>query len=169
MQRQAQRDNQIAFLEKQKSNLKNMECSSLEEISRKLELFHAYEDQIAAAKEEYNQSQMLHAMDEAKEQCEQIAKVAEKYAPKTPEERREELVEQTLGTDENKGELTESMEELAKLAEEVIGEISEVSEEMTEGLSGDVIEATTAYSMENAVSSETEKVSEIYKRVDIRI
>ncbi len=175
MQRQTQRDNQIAFWENQKSNLKNMECGSLEEISRKLELFHSYKDQIAAAKEEYNQSQMFNAMEEAKERGEQIAKAAEKYAPKTPEERREELVEEALGTDENKGELTESMEELAELVEEVTGEISELSEdisqeEVPESLSDEVTVETIGYGLENDVSSaETKKISEIYKRVDIRI
>ena len=174
MQRQTQRDNQIAFWENQKSNLKNMECGSLEEISRKLELFHSYEDQIAAAKEEYNQSQMFNAMEEVKERGEQIAKAAEKYAPKTPEERREELAEEALGTDENKGMLTESMEELAKLAEEVTGEISEISEdipqeELAEGLSDEVTGDTMVYGLENAVSSETAAISEIYKRIDIRI
>ncbi len=56
LQRQQERDNKIAFYENQKSSLKNMECESLEEISQKLELFHSYEDQIAAAKEEYNNS-----------------------------------------------------------------------------------------------------------------
>ena len=175
MQRQTQRDNQIAFWENQKSNLKNMECDSLEEISRKLELFHSYDDQIAAAKEEYNQSQMFHAMDEAKERGEQIAKAAEKYAPKTPEERREELAEEALGTDENKGELTESLEELAKLAEEVTGEISELSEdipqeETLERLSEEVTGETIGYGLENDVYfAETKKINEIYKRVDIRI
>lgn len=178
MQRQAQRDNQIAFLENQKSNLKNMECNSLEEISRKLELFHSYEDQITAAKEEYNQSQMFHAMDEARERGEQIAKAAEKYAPKTPEERREELVEEALGTDENKGELTESMEELAELAEEITGEMAELSEslsqeEMPERLSEELTDEATVSNLENtSISSEAEEASafsRIYKRVDIRI
>jgi small-conductance mechanosensitive channel len=67
LQRQEERDNQIAFLENQKSSLKNRECDSLEDIGRKLEMFHSYEDQIAAVKESYNNSQMYHIMDEAEE------------------------------------------------------------------------------------------------------
>lgn len=132
LQRQAQRDNQITFLENRKTNLKNMECDSLEEISRKLDLFSSYEDQIAAVKEEYNQSQMFHMMDEAKERGEQIAKAAEKYAPKTAEERQEELVEEALGTDESKGVLTESMEEIVDIAEKLTDEAVEESASLNE-------------------------------------
>ena len=112
LERQEQRDNQVAFLENQKSNLKNMECNSLEEISRKLDLFHSYEDQIAAVKAEYNNSQMLHFMDEMRERAEKLAEAAEEYAPKTPEERTEEMLEEALGIEEEKGELMESMEDL---------------------------------------------------------
>ena len=66
-----------------------MECSTLEDIARKLEMFHSYEDQIAAVKQQYNNSQMAHVLDEAKEIGEKIAEEAEKTAPKTEEERRE--------------------------------------------------------------------------------
>ncbi|MGN0351887.1 MAG: hypothetical protein ACI4ES_09560 [Roseburia sp.] len=186
MRRQAERDNQIAFLENQRNNLKNMKCDSLEKISRKLDLFHSYEDQIEAAKEEYNQAQMFHVMDEAKERGEQIAKAAEKYAPKTPEERKdevlEELVEEALGTDESKGELNESMEELAELSEElsegVSDELAEIpenlpQEEMSEHISEELTEKVTDSNMKNTISSlETESVRELnmlYKKVDIRI
>ena len=50
MERQAKRDNQIAFLEQRKSHLKDMKTDSIEDISRKLEMLHDYDDQIAAAK-----------------------------------------------------------------------------------------------------------------------
>ena len=70
MERQAKRDNQIAFFEQQKENLKNMKTDSLEDIARKLDLLHGYDDQIAAAKVEYNHSQMFHLLDEAREQGE---------------------------------------------------------------------------------------------------
>ena len=50
MERQAKRDNQIAFFEKQKENLKNMKSNSLEDIQRKLDMFQQYDDQIDAAK-----------------------------------------------------------------------------------------------------------------------
>lgn len=163
MQRKAECDNKVAFFENQKSNLKNMKCDSLEEISRKLDLFHSYEDQIAAAKEEYNQSQMFHAMDEAKELGEKIAKEAEKAAPKTPEERQKELVEEALGTDENKGMMSECMEELAELSEELTEEVCEdISQDLSqedeiENLSEALAQKVADYSFEN------------YRKVDIRI
>ena len=72
-QRQAERDQKVAFFEAQKEKLKNVKADTLEEISKKLDMFHNYEDEIAAAKEDYNSSQMFHAMDEAQERGEKIA------------------------------------------------------------------------------------------------
>ena len=46
LERQAKRDNQVAFFEQQKENLKYMQTDSLEDITRKLELLHGYDDQI---------------------------------------------------------------------------------------------------------------------------
>lgn len=112
LERQQKTQSQVAFLENQKANLKDMECDSIEEIMRKLEMFHSYEDQIAAAKKQYNMEQMWHVMDEAEEQGEKIAKASEKYAPKTEEERKEEQVEEALGIEENKSGLLENVEEL---------------------------------------------------------
>ena len=89
LQRQADRDGKIAFFEAQKENLKNMKSLNLDDISRKLDMLHSYNDEIVAAKQEYNSSQMFHAMDEAKERAEKIAKEAEKNKPKTEEERNE--------------------------------------------------------------------------------
>lgn len=168
MKKQEERDNKIAYLENQKSSLKNMECDSLEEISRKLEMFHSYENQIEAAKEEYNQSQMMHVMDEARERGEQIAKAAEKNEPKTPEERREELAEEALGTDENKSELSESMEELAEFTEDTVEETAKLTEdtidemkdlpeklleeETPEQLSGELTEELKASGLETAAA-----------------
>ena len=93
LDRQAQRDGKIEFYEKQKQNLKNTEAQTVEEIAKKLEMFHSYEDEIKAAKQEYNSSQMLHVLDEAQERAEKIAKAAEKNKPKTPEERRKDADE----------------------------------------------------------------------------
>ena len=63
--------------------LKNRKADSLEEISEKLEMFHNYEDEIAAANQEYNNSQMFHVMDEAEEHGEKIAEAAERNKPKS--------------------------------------------------------------------------------------
>lgn len=178
MKKQEERDNRIAYLENQKSSLKNMECDTLEEISRKLDFFHSYENQIEAAKEEYNQSQMMHVMDEARERGEQIAKAAEKNEPKTPEERREELAEEALGTDENKSEMSENMEELAELAEDTMEEMEDLpekllEEEMPKQVSEKLAEELKASDLENsAVSLNNERQKELirlYKKFDIRL
>ena len=120
--RQEERDNKIAYFEKQKENLKNMKGGSLEEIARKLELFHSYQDQIAAAKAAYNQEQMHHVMDEAEEIGEKLAKAAKKNEPKTERERKEELAEKISGTEGEKDGLLELLEEVTELPEEVMPE-----------------------------------------------
>ena len=119
LQRQADRDNKVAFFEAQKENLKNMQSLDLDDIARKIELLHSYNDQIAAAKKEYNSSQMLHIMDEAEERSEQIKeaeeknkpKTEEKNKPKTEEERKEDAIKEAnkeaSGTDESDGLLSE--------------------------------------------------------------
>ena len=96
MERQQKAQGQIDFLEKQKKNLKNMQCDNIEDIAKKLEMFHAYEDQIAAVKKQYNNEQMFHTMDEARERGEQIAELAEDYAPKTEEERNKKWLRKLL-------------------------------------------------------------------------
>ena len=70
-------------------------------------------------------------LDEAQEFGEKIAEAAEKNEPNTAEERREDMVEEALGTDENKGELTEELEELTELTEELTEEMTEELEEQT--------------------------------------
>ncbi len=170
LERQEKRDNQIAFFENQKENLKNMECNSIEEISRKLELFHSYEDQITVAKAEYNNSQMLHFMDEMRERAEKLAEAAEKYAPKTPEERTEEILEEALGIEEEKGELMESMEELAELAEEMSEELlEELPEELTEESIENVEELSAAEAESIIVKEQQPEQLEKYKRIDLLI
>ena len=114
LERQAERDSQVAFFENQKANLKNIECSSPEEAARVLEMLHSYEDSIAAVKAQYNQEQMFHLMDEAKERGEEIAKAIEESEPKTPEERREEAVKEALGIEEEGGMLSDILDEVAE-------------------------------------------------------
>ena len=112
-------ERQVAFFEKQKENLKNTECDTLEEIARKLEMYHSYEDQIAAAKAAYNQEQAFHTLDEAREQGEKIAEAVEKQEPKTPEERKKEAAEEAMGEEKQEGMLSEIMDELTETAEEL--------------------------------------------------
>ena len=161
LERQQKAQSQIEFFENQKENLKNMQCDSIEDIARKLEMFHSYEDQIAAVKKQYNNEQMFHTMDEARERGEKIAELAEDYAPKTEEERKEEMVEEALGIEE-KGGLTESMEEVQEITEEMVEELATENVELLD-------EAMTA---ESEVLAETavlppEEVK--YKKMDILI
>ena len=125
LERQAKRDSQVAFFENQKKNLKNIQCSSPEEVARVLELLHSYEDQIAAAKAEYNNAQMMHLMDEAKERGEEIAKAIEKSEPKTEEERKKEAVEEALGIDEGKGLLSDILDQVTEEAAKALEAMSE--------------------------------------------
>jgi len=142
-ERQQKCADQVNFFEKQKANLKNMTCDSLEDIARKLDMFHSYEDQIAAAKKEYNNSQMSHVLDEAREIGEKIAEEAEKMAPKTPEEREKERIEEATGSEEeNKGMLSEVMEEISE-------ELDDLQEEMLEEDAAEILdESETAQAEE---------------------
>ena len=171
LDRQAKCDNQIAFYEQQKENLKNMKANTLEEISRKLELFHGYENQIAAAKMEYNNSQMFHVFDEAQELAEKIAEAAEKNKPKTPEERREDMIEEATGVEESEGLLSEVLDELTDVMEEVTEEITEETvdklEEITEELDPLAIEEKEL--IEKQIKEKENLLPENYQGFDYRI
>ncbi len=156
MERQVGRDNQIAFFEKQKENLKNMKTNSLEDIQRKLDMFQQYDDQIDAAKASYNNYQMFHILDEARERGEKIAEEAEKMAPKTPEERREEMIEEATGIDKDKGILSEVMDEL----EDQIEELAEMTEDMAE-LNEENLEALSDESLAEADAAAIAKAKEL--------
>ena len=100
-------------------------------------------------------------MDEARERGEKIAELAEDYAPKTEEERKEEMVEEALGIEE-KGGLTESMEEVQEITEEMVEELATENVELLD-------EAMIA---EDEMLTETELLTpeEVkYKRIDILI
>ena len=141
LERQAKRDSQVAFFENQKANLKNIECSSPEEVARVLELLHSYEDQIAAAKAEYNNAQMFHLMDEAKERGEEIAKAIEDSEPKTAEERKKEAVEEALGIEEEKGLLDDILDQVADKAAEALEDMSEAEASLNREPAAEVPEA----------------------------
>jgi hypothetical protein len=170
MERQAKRDNQVAFFEQQKENLKNMKTDSIEDISRKLDLLHNYDDQIAAAKKAYNNSQVFHLLDEARELGEKIAKEAEKNAPKTAEERKEDMIEEATGAEKNEGMLGDILEELEEVAEEVTEEMTEELKEMTDEM---MSEKNTDQIMQSKLKDNLEGsntyLPEKYKRIDYRI
>ena len=169
LDRQAKRDNKIAFFEQQKEKLKNMKADSIEDISRKLDLLHGYDDQITAAKAEYNNSQMFHILDEARERAEKIAEEAEKYAPKTPEERLEDMIEEATGVDKDAGMLAEAMDELEEITEEMMEESVEELDEMSEMLEEVENADQTQAEMEAASKVSTGVLPEKYKRIDYRI
>ncbi|MBQ7588212.1 MAG: hypothetical protein IJT37_09345 [Lachnospiraceae bacterium] len=170
METQAKRDNQIAFLEQRKSQLKYMKTDSIEDISRKLEMLHDYDDQIAAAKKAYNNSQVFHVLDEARERGEKIAEMAEKFAPKTAEERHEDIIEEATGVEKSEGMLGNILEELEEVTEEVTEEMTEELKEMSD-------EALSETNMEKGVLPGTngieglsaQEIAEKYKRIDYRI
>ncbi len=173
-ERQQNRDNQVAALEKQKADLKNMECGSLEEIEDKLGLLHSYEDQIKAVKQTYNNEQMSHILDEAREKGEKIAEELEKLAPMTKEEREELLQKEALGIDEDQGMLSELTDELTEelteepdkeLSEETAGEITgeaaeEVMQEAAGEITGEVTEEAAGEAAEDVMRETAEEPAE---------
>lgn len=134
LERQEETQKQVDFFEKQKENLKNVSCGSVEEIAEKLKMYQSYEDQISSIKAAYNQEQMFHILDESTEEGEKIAEAVEDTKPKTPEERLEEMVEKALGIEDG-GEIEEAMEELEEVVEELTEEVTEeLTEDMAEAL-----------------------------------
>ncbi len=130
LQRQQKADSQIDYLEERKHGLKSMECGTPEEIARKLEMYHTYEDQIAAVKMAYNQEQMFHVLEEAKEMGEKIAEKIKELEPKTAEEKKKEIAEEASGAEENDGMLEEIFDEIDTLTEEMLDELK--TEQLTE-------------------------------------
>ena len=173
-ERQQNRDNQVAALEKQKADLKNMECGSLEEIEDKLGLLHSYEDQIKAVKQTYNNEQMRHILDEAREKGEKIAEELEKLAPMTKEEREELLQKEALGIDEDQGMLSELTDELTEelteepdkeFSEETAGEITgeaaeDVMQEAAGEIAGEVTEEAAGEAAEEVMRETAEEPAE---------
>lgn len=134
IERMQKTQSQIDFFEGKKADLKNMHCGTMEEIEKKLELFNNYNDQIDAAKKQFNYEQVMHCMDEAEEFGKKIAKAAEELEPKTAEERREERAKEALGVEDDGGildEMLEDMESVKDLSEEALEET--LSEMLADG------------------------------------
>ncbi len=160
-QRQAERDKKVAFFEAQKENLKKTEASDVEGIAKKLELFHSYEDEIKAAKQEYNNSQMFHAMDEARERGEKLAEAAKKNKPKTEEERKEEAVKEASGEENNDGMLSEIMDSLDAVQEKQL-EAAEAAGQNEDALLQDGVKDDTLSEVENIDNSTETEMSASY-------
>lgn len=157
MKRQETRDKQINFYENQKANLKNMKCDTIEEIAKKLEMFHSYEDSIAAAKAVYNSEQMWHIMDEAREKAEKIAEAVEKMEPKTPEERLEEIVEEAMGIEDGGGMLDEVLEEAAQMQEELQEQMQDEMQDAVQGMQENIQDELQEQPIESAQLLEAEQ------------
>lgn len=172
LERQEQTQKQVDFFEKQKENLKNVTCGSVEEIAEKLKMFQSYEDQIAAVKAAYNQEQMFHILDESTEKGEKIAEAVEKTKPKTPEERLEEMAEKALGIEDG-GELEEVMDELQEVAEEltedVTAELAEPLPENAELSAEELAEAAAAAEAAEKEAAGTVGIPEGYLPFDVRL
>lgn len=164
LERQQKAQSKIEYWESQKENLKQMECDTVEEIGRKLELFHSYEDEINAAKKAYNFEQMHHILDEAEEQGKKIAEAVEKTEPKTEEERKKEAIEDATGTEDTEGVLDELLEELPEELEDLKEELENLSEELAEeaekSLSENAVEEAEKSLSEKAVEEAEKSLSE---------
>lgn len=161
LERQAKCNNQVAFFEKQKENLKNVKCDTVEEIARKLEMFHTYEDEIAAAKAAYNSEQMFHITDEAEEMGEKIAENAKKTEPKMPEERKKEAVKEAGKETEETGDgILEEMPGSVEVLEEAQQETEDLSEQTAEDLSEQTAEKLSEQRAEDLSEQAAEELSE---------
>lgn len=152
-ERQQKMRSQVDFYENQKANLGKMKFDTVEEIARKLDLLHTYEDEIAAAKAAYNQEQMFHVLDEARERGGQIAEAAEQMEHKTPEERRKEAADEAA-KDSGDGLLEELLEESVETPEELSEE-----PELPEG----------SEAGEHATAKASEKQAEENDLADVRL
>lgn len=176
LERQEQTQKQIEFFEKQKENLKNVSCGSVEEIAEKLKLYQSYEDQITSVKAAYNQEQMFHILDESTERGEKIAEAVDKMEPKTPEERLEEMAKEALGIEDG-GELEEIMDELEETAEELMEELAEeTTEELAEALpenaelsAEEVAEAAAAAEAAQKEAANAAGIPAGYEPFDVRL
>lgn len=174
LERQAKCENQVAFYENKKSNLKNVVCENLEDIAEKLDMLHTYDDQIAAVKAQYNHEQMSHVLDEAMETGEKIAKSIDKTKPKTPEERAEDLAKEALGI-EDEGILTETLEELQEVLEETVETLEATTESLPDQLPEEAEPLTQQPEQIAAVENEEENLETLqnqpkqsYKPFDMR-
>lgn len=168
LQRRQKADDTVSFWEGRKENLKNMKCNSLEDIARKLDMFHTYEDEIAAAKAAYNREQMFHVLDEAEEIGKKIAENVEKTEPKTPEERKEDMVEEALGIEDSGGMLEEVLDEAEEALEGLQETLPEAVEEVPVGETPAGLSPKEAWQYDMR-SLQGEAPKALYRQLDIRV
>ena len=174
-QRRQKTNDEISFWEGRKDSLKGMKCNSIEDIAKKLDMLHTYEDEIAAAKASYNREQMFHVLDEAEEVGKKIAEGLEKTEPKTPEERREDMAKEALGIEDGDGMLEEILDEAAEALEELQDAIPETVDEAI-AKAAENPEALTELPPEEQTlrhggidMQKQEELKQLYRPMDIRI
>jgi hypothetical protein len=145
--RQQETASQVAFWEEQKGALKDIKCETLEEIAEKLGMLSNYEQQIVNVKSQYNNDQMIHALDEAIERGEQLHEKIEE-SQKTPEEKRKEKLEEALGLKDE--------EESDGLMEELLEEVEEITDELSDGLLEEVLDENQVTLQQNQLTQGAE-------------
>ncbi len=174
-QRRQKTDAEISFWEGRKESLKNMKCNGIEDIAKKLDMLHTYEDEIAAAKASYNREQMFHVLDEAEEIGKKIAEGLEKAEPKTPEERREDMAKEALGIEGGEGMLEEILDEAAEAMEELQAAMPETVDEAIAEEAENMEALTELPPEEQALQhggidmQKEEELKQLYRPLDIRI
>ena len=174
-QRRQKTDAEISFWEGRKESLKNMKCNGIEDIAKKLDMLHTYEDEIAAAKASYNREQMFHVLDEAEEIGKKIAEGLEKTEPKTPEERREDMAKEALGIEGGDGMLEEILDEATEALEELQDAMPETVDEAIAEEAENLEAFTELPPEEQALRNggidmqKEEELKQLYRPLDIRI
>lgn len=174
-QRRQKTDSEVSFWEGRKESLKNMKCNGIEDIAKKLDMLHTYEDEIAAAKASYNREQMFHVLDEAEEVGKKIAEGLEKTEPKTPEERKEDMAKEALGIEDGEGMLEEILDEAAKALEELQDTMPETLDEAAakEAENLETLEELPpeeqAMRNDDIYLQKEEELKQLYRPFDIRI
>lgn len=164
-ERMQKRDQQVEALEQSIAGLKD---SSMDP-EKKLELFHNLKAEIEGVKKAYNMEQQFKTLEEARELGEKIAEQAEKSKPKTPEERREEMVEEALGI-EDEGILSEFTEELEAL-EELSEELEEIPAKLEEESMKKLLDMEVVEEQKRQLEEQKETLAfmEKYEPLDIRV
>lgn len=174
-QRRQKTNDEISFWEGRKDSLKGMKCNSIEDIAKKLDMLHTYEDEIAAAKASYNREQMFHVLDEAEEVGKKIAEGLEKTEPKTPEERREDMAKEALGIEGGDGMLEEILDEAAEALEELQDAMPKTVDEAIAEEAEKLETLTELPPEEQALRNggidmqKQEELKQLYRPMDIRI
>lgn len=162
-ERQQGTDRQVEYWEQKKSQLKKRSADTVEDIARKLEDFHTYEDQIQSVKKASVLEEISHITEEAEEFGEKVAKAVNKLEPKTPEERIKELIEETEDEDSSDDMLSEVTEDISNDLKLLLEETKQQVEE-----SADVEEQLEKEMLETNITDE-QVLKKKEQHIDIKL